>query len=380
MSTETVRCDWQNYEGSCQFARLAMPHVYLDDGRVLCPLHTPNDEVKRTPHLAQVKALLESAVQLGIYNFDGVAFPDDLEFVVYGNKGLPKVSFRGCTFGKLVLNLRNLAPHQTVIIERPVMNGLLTVVMPPGAFEAAGQVFRHELVLVPSVSAEARNNFSGACFHAPVRVTNRSYGEWNFSRAEFHDKLTLHFGATGLNIIDPNANISFFRARFHAKGTQRDMQSHYRIVKEVFAETGDRDNEGFFYQLEKRSQRDGLSLGLEKAISAAYDVISGYGRNYVRALGMFGGLQLVAAFLYALASDKFRPVPGFDATIPAFTLAQVFRPFELVALRAPSEIVDTVVGDDSFAWWAVGTFVHGALSLIVLAMFLLALRWRFKRS
>jgi uncharacterized metal-binding protein len=71
-----------------------------------------------------------------------------------------------------------------------------------------------------------------------------------------------------------------------------------------------------------------------------------------------------------------------DTSSLVFTLAQVVKPFELWAARQLTGLPYELFAPDEkpSIVWLVGTMMHSVLSLILLALFVLAVRWRFRRE
>jgi hypothetical protein len=148
----------------------------------------------------------------------------------------------------------------------------------------------------------------------------------------------------------------------------------------------DREQEGIFYQYEKRAWRMGLSLRrpaswIPRFVSACYDWFAGYGQSDQRAFWCFVGLQVGFGLLYAGMSKRFAwDGDTFDSQVAAFTLAQVVKLFELLSARTPIGWPYVGVYSGGSGWWTLATMAHSVFSLTLVALFLLALRWRFRRD
>jgi hypothetical protein len=324
----------------------------------------------------------KKAVQAQITNFDGCTFPNgrDFRFLALASH---TVTLRQCTFaGKATLNFSEVQPGAAIIIGSPAkMSGRLVLLLSFAKLTAKNCYFSDVVEVASQVNGDIEADFQGSTFKRGVQVNKTMEGEWNFARTVFHGFFTFQPGHPhDQNPSSKKVNISFFRSRFTKAATQRRAEGLYRYWREWFTKIGDKDNEGFFYSLEKRSQRRGLPFGVTRAFSTCYDVLSSYGQSFVRPFVWFVLAQCIAAILYAWKSPNFEAWPAWDSTIPAFTLAQIARPFELFGLRANPELVISVIGNSFSPNWAIGTFVHSAISLFLFTLFILALRWRFKRT
>jgi hypothetical protein len=110
-------------------------------------------------------------------------------------------------------------------------------------------------------------------------------------------------------------------------------------------------------------------------------VTAEYGQSYGRALFCFCAVQLVFAVGYAIASGRLQIPGAIDGKVIGFTFAQVVKPFELFSNRDVSESsVFEIVPVCSRSWWMFWTALHSVASLVLATLFLLALRWRFRRE
>jgi hypothetical protein len=166
--------------------------------------------------------------------------------------------------------------------------------------------------------------------------------------------------------------------------TRGEDEGNYRTIRNYCSDNRARELEGKFYALEKRCHRRRLSwirAGIPRAISWLYDATAEYGQSYGRALLWLFGLQLAFGFGYEAASGRLR-IPGpIDGKIIGFTFAQVVKPFELFSNRGVSESsVFEIVPLGSRGCWMFWTAIHSVLSLALVTLLLLALRWRFRRE
>lgn len=366
-------CGYSASGGSCQFESLGLRTFEQEDGW-RCLLHC---SVESLPD--KVAKALKHAVEKNITDFDGVYFPAERGDITFSAGDDQLVSFRGCTFGKdFVLDLRGLSNKAIAVVKNITMQGELTVHLPSGKFDVSGETFPHKLVVSPLDSRLNNHKFNNCKFFSSFRIDGQLTGIWDFSGAVFFGD--TQFARGNKDLVEPGATVRMFRTVFERSACNPDAEGKARLLREAFTDASDRDNEAVFYQLEKRCQRFGLPLGFTRGTSALYDWLSSYGSSYVKPFILFVALQLIAGAAYAGASKNYELALGADFTVPAFTLAQTVKPFELFGARAHSKLFLSVVDANETTLWALVTFLHGLLSLALLAMFLLALRWRFKRN
>lgn len=316
---------------------------------------------------------LQLQEQKPITEFFGVVFPGD-SLELRGGRGL--IRFVDCTFaGGSGISLGQL--HADVEFVGTAFLGV-TALGPCSyrSWTCHGATFQGPVALNLSKDAPYRIDFSGCTFRGLFEFDAQGGLALNCRRARFEAPIRIR--ASGK--VELSQSVSFEGAKFSAGVCGVDTEPGYRTLRQAFEKNGNRDDEATFYALEKRSQRLTLQLGPTRMISALYDWFSSYGRSYIKPLAWLLGAQLVAALGYVVASPNYKIAWGFSPDIMAFTLAQVARPFELLSAKAASPIALDVIGHEVTAGWAVVTAFHGILSLTFLALFLLAIRWRFKRS
>jgi len=173
----------------------------------------------------------------------------------------------------------------------------------------------------------------------------------------------------------------FSRATFQRHA---EDESAFRSIRNYFSDHRARDPEGRFYTLEKRCHRLGMTRLREwtpRAISYLYDLTSEYGYSYGWALFWFVAVQVLFGLTYAGLSDRlFHPGGRFDSRVVALTFAQVVKPFELFSAKAPIAGAYAILPDGASGWWVFLTATQSVLSITLIALFLLAIRWRFRKG
>lgn len=180
-------------------------------------------------------------------------------------------------------------------------------------------------------------------------------------------------------------NTSFQRMKLLKTAFGDGAEARYRAIRNLFHASRDREQEGLFYKYEKRAKRKGLTWRwpgnwIPRAVSKGYDLFAGYGQSYGQALAWFVGVQIGFGFLYSVMSKRFGWSWSIDWQVVAFTLAQVVKPFGLLSASTGPGWPYRGIAAENSADWAFFTATDTALSLILVALFLLALRWRFRRD
>lgn len=365
------RCTYSN---DCQFAPLGAPLIEYG-GRLYCPLHLPNDsEAKiRSNWAPLLKSFLEN---LGS-NLDGVVFHSG-RCELASNHG--RTTLHHCTFGQACLIA---VGDRGAVMTDCAFSGALVIQPGPGPFKVEAK-FLDQVTLQVGGYSTCNVDMSGCDFAGGLVVVGSPgkelSGRLNFRGAYFRRPLTVsHFESKF------SQDITFARAHFLGDSCAPEHEGHYRAIRKEFEENSDRESEGQFYALEKRCHRASLPfLSLSRFVSATYGGVSEYGQSYERALIVFLVIQLVALVGYGLASGYICLGGSFSADrllqLVAFTLAQVAKPFDLLVGRGLDGTASAIVSGGSSARWGLAAAAHSVLSLVALALTVLAIRWRFRRA
>lgn len=365
-------CQWSPTR-ACQF--LAFTNELFDrDGRQYCWLHLPLGAGKRdgTTFQRHFDAFLKDRYT----DFSGVAFPADSDGTRYDFRGDQKFEFIGCEFAPNITIVFNQETYGDFSNSR--FRGASTIM----ALATYRSLVCHGVRFDGAFTLEAGDNRGDASFtdsrflQAPRFNRIEGVALLNLTACDFRRAPT--FGqSTALPL-----RIYFFDAKFHP---QWEDEGAFRRIRNLFAAQRARDSEGKFYALEKRCHRLGLRAPREwvpRAISAAYDLSSEYGYSYGRALFWFCAVQVIFGVVYAwLSGDiNFSREAEYDGRIAAFTFAQIVKPFELFGSRAALEGAYSILPQSNRGLWMFLTAAQTIVSLSLVALFLIALRWRFRRE
>jgi hypothetical protein len=163
-----------------------------------------------------------------------------------------------------------------------------------------------------------------------------------------------------------------------------DNEPGFRAIRNLYGDHKARDLEGIFYAYEKRCQRTSMMGWHEqpaRLVSKLYDILSAYGASYERAFLWLAALQVTFYITYAAMSKRLTGLSSaFDADVLAFTFAQLLKPFELFSSSPSFKGVYTVVDQLHLGLWRSLTLVQSLLSIALIALLLIAVRWRFRRE
>jgi hypothetical protein len=223
-----------------------------------------------------------------------------------------------------------------------------------------------------------RAGFRRARFDGRVTFSNRRFTDTTefvgatFRRAPRFHNAVLHQDTdfTGTTFLDRSG----------------EAAPAYRTLKLAMEQVRARDEEGMFYalEIESRRRRDDTP-GAVKLFSFLYEVGSDYGRSLVRPLVLLGGVTLVFYLLYAaLGTDGREAYPGEPF---GMAVEQIVRPFAILTAG-----YERAAGYSESGRWTLDllhsapflaptlALVQSVASLGLIALFLLALRRRFRMA
>ncbi|NVK19054.1 MAG: hypothetical protein HWE30_10185 [Methylocystaceae bacterium] len=220
--------------------------------------------------------------------------------------------------------------------------------------------------------------FRGSKFKGRAFFNNRKFNDTT-------DFLNVEFSvAPEFYNAELHSDISFRGAEFFDKGDAHEKveaANAYRVLKLRMEDFRNRSEQGRFNMLEQRAKRTTDLQGWDKFLSWIYDVTSEYGTCTSQPLvalsivsGIFAALYLILfnIIFLDLAHNQF-----FNMLVNSFnfTIEQIVHPFQVWSGRYVSVFdleIPTAV--------KLLASLQSIMSFTLLALFLLALRWRFKRD
>lgn len=207
------------------------------------------------------------------------------------------------------------------------------------------------------------SDFSDAEFDGPAKFTNRKFlNTTDFSGGFFRVApafygCTLHQGTSfeGRRFCD-----------FKGKNSELGAAKAYRTLKVAMEAARDRNEEARFYALEQKSMREAKQGSRsERLFSLMYELVSDYGRSTTRPLVWLVGSYV---FFLGLYEDYFWLFPEhLKRNILRLSFEPIFQPFQPFRSNVgPCLGLDLIMA------------LHSLITLSLVAIFLLALRRRFK--
>jgi len=316
-------------------------------------------------------------------NFSGVVFPGtDVNLRL--TKGT-EILLRNCTFED---DTRLLLPEKRIDASNAKALGTLTL-----------HSQQTPQVILDNATIEGRLHLGNGSSTMSCRdwsfIRAQLLGGVDFSGIEFIDSLNLDRAVLSGPVIFSGTKFPQKTTAYgivaKGKALSASCEASYREARNAFHAHRNRELEGKFFAFEKRCHRRGLPRQLRyllpKCLSWLYDVTSEYGQSYGRALSALVASKVVFAFFYSFFSGGSKErfgLPGeIDADSIAFTFWQTVKPFETWSGKFQPMLgsYETIVADSIHTgYWMFWTTLDSIASLSLVALTVLALRWRFRRE
>jgi len=222
-------------------------------------------------------------------------------------------------------------------------------------------------------------DMDGCKFLSDVTMQNRefssltSFTDCVFDKAPRFDGCQIH------------QNTYFPPIRSFKDVKTKDAYKAYRVLKLSMENVRNRVDEAAFFALEQRALRNRLTFHRNYlSFSFLYDLTSEYGYNALRPLLLLVLFNLMFFYLYlnigqdVLQESSLENVATIEKAFD-FTVLQVTKPFSVwdVKFQDKLEVIYKIKINTAVK---LATMVHSVTSYILVTLFLLAIRWRFKRG
>lgn len=366
----------------CQFG-VAEEELVRVDSRDWCHFHLPLETVDKSPtektrwngeRIAQfnerIFAFIKKAKKEGkAADLTGVVFPGDISFEGFhsGESTFPDVCFFKAHFGD-VARFRDTHFGGLAVFHKAHFGEVAGF---PGARFEGGAFFGGVPEGGPKEGgAFEYASFPGATFEAEADFSDRRFQKaTDFSDCVFHEAPRFHNSRlhqdtdfTGAEFLD-----------FESGGAARA----YRTLKLAMENVRAWDEAGMFFAHEQKSRRhEAETPWAVKAFSLLYQITADYGRSFALPLAWLMGAAAAFFLVYLAGFTGGEPTWEGAAEAASFTLRQIVRPFDALASTPAAESgmnpLRLTLGLRALA------ALHSLLSLAFVALFLVALRRRFK--
>ncbi len=223
-------------------------------------------------------------------------------------------------------------------------------------------------------------DFTDSRFEGQADFNNRVFlNETTFRRAKFHIAPKFHDAVL-------HQDTDFTESKF-LDMTSENADRSYRTLKLAMEQLRARHEEATFFAKEQKCIRNRPDMDhLVSLVSVIYEWAADYGQSFARPLVRI--MQALVAFwvLYftfiGSVSIPTGPPVNIAGEILFFSVEQIFRPFEI--WRQSYDITQALPGVELNSWWSfilkIVATTHSLLTLGLFALFLLALRKRFRMN
>ena len=217
-------------------------------------------------------------------------------------------------------------------------------------------------------------NFENVVFHDSVSFLNRQF----LSTTKF--KACVFTQAPAFHNCALHEDTNFDGTKFPVMSSE-DAVRAYRTLKLAMENVRARQEEAMFYGLEQQSLRAKKDTPWSVwAMSHLYHLTSNYGQSFLRPLGWLTGITLVAFpiyLVYVTLACHSHCSGGYLGEVGVFTVLQLVRPLGVWTAEGRAALSPILGGNLPFVIMVIATF-QSLISVSLVALFLLALRRRFK--
>lgn len=206
------------------------------------------------------------------------------------------------------------------------------------------------------------SSFQGAEFHSFAQFNDVEF----FDPPDFHDAKV-------------HSNTNFTNTKFHIRRKGETAASWFRVLKVLMSEHQNRPEEGRFFALEQTS----MLTSIFKASlwpSWLYQLTSNYEQSFVLPITEIAVVILMfTAFYYLLAAcAECSSLSALSYSVQ-FSIEQVVRPFGVWS-SSPGPSSPMLFNDNIDLGIKLLASAQSIITTSLLALALLALRWRFRRG
>lgn len=217
-------------------------------------------------------------------------------------------------------------------------------------------------------------DFSRSKFYKTTVFNNfKCVESLKFIESKFHALMILN------NISIPQST-NFDKASFKKIALHENNEPSFRVLRSQFSQHKNRYMEGLFYSYEQRCHRKRFNIfNPARWLSVLYDWVSLYGLSYERVFITFLLIQVVSWAVYSKLLPSDFNVAGEIISPTHFTLAQIFKPFNLFEYKVIGGL-EGIKDIDIMSLLSYITAIHSVSSFTLIAIGLVAIRWRFRRN
>ena len=152
----------------------------------------------------------------------------------------------------------------------------------------------------------------------------------------------------------------------------------FRSLRQSMSDLSNRELEGEFFIYEKRCDRSQFGkYSLKRIFSKLYDVFSGYGTDFVKPTTYMLGVIGFSWYIYFLLKVADTKIDSQISSSLFYALKQAFKPFNIFS---PKELELETMNAVSRFVLITTSILESIMVLLMFALTVLALRWKFKKG
>jgi hypothetical protein len=366
-----LKCNWQDGR-QCQFAKYNLP-ITLHAGKAFCRAHAP-EGAHNAMAPDELGKFVDTVLRNGDVDLSGVRFQRRTRgawAIAPHTEGKPLL-LRHCTFDN--------AGHVRIVGEATLDEsrflGFAELNLQSADASVRGVAF-HDRTTIESSSGR-QIDLTGSEFMNTVRFhgSQGGIGPLRLDRVTFHRTPVFNDGLS--------QQTTFHGTRFLRSACTPEDEGTYRDLRKKLGENRAREWEGIAYEREQQCQRRAMFQQRRYFAwftSLLYGAAARYGHSYERAWAIFFLTQIAFGLLYSWRSGRLG-WGRLDTTVVLYTLAPILKPFEGLSTKATyaTWAQQVIASNPASLFWPIVTSLQSVISLALVALALLAMRWRFRRE
>jgi len=225
--------------------------------------------------------------------------------------------------------------------------------------------------------------FKSSTFHSTATFNNRQFQD----KTDFSD--CIFYSAPSFHNCELHQDTNFQGSKY-LDTKSRNSARAYRTLRLKLGAMKSRFEEGYFYSCEHKSiVNDPDTPTFFKTLSIMYAFISDYGKNTTRPFILLLLMVIIFSFVYNIMlfcmSEGTQGLPPFmNVESISFSIQQIVTPFSVWKLIGPppwiAEINHLTLTNHNFLFVKLICTLQTIICSGLIALGLLAIRWRFKRG
>jgi hypothetical protein len=366
-----LKCNWRDGI-QCQFEKYKLP-TSLHNGKAFCRAHAPQG-AQNAMAPDELGKFVDNALRNGDVDFSGVHFrkrSKGVWAITPDVEGKHFLLFH-CTFD----DAGHVRITGEATLDESRFLGFGELNLQAADASARGVAFLGRASI--ESSSGRRIDLTGSEFMSTVKFhgAQGGIGPLRLDRVTFHRAPVFNEGLS--------QQTTFHGTRFLRTACTPEDEGTYRDLRKKLSENRAREWEGIAYEREQQCHRRAMFQQRRYFTwftSLLYGGAARYGHSYERAWALFFLTQVAFGLLYSWRSGRLG-WGGLDSQVIMYTMAPILKPFEGLSTKATyaTWAQEVIASDPASLFWPIVTSLQSVISLALVALAFLAMRWRFRRE